>query len=142
MIRLTPNRHRNIEMVSTPGPQHLRLIGSLTAGLPLETLPEEEIDILNKLLGVKRYALRIKGQAMFDEGIHDGDIVVCEKADTAQDGQLVLAIIDSKQAILKRFFRGENNTIVLKSTNHRLQAASYSSQRVTVHGVFVGLLRF
>lgn len=142
LIRLIPNHHRNIEMISKPGPAHLRLIGHLAPGHLIQDFEEERIDILAKLLHVKHYALRVKGQAMMDEGIHDGDIIVCEKTDVAQDGQLVLAVIDSKQATLKRFFRSENNTITLKSTNHRMQSAVYSSQRVMVHGVFIGLLRF
>lgn len=142
LIRLIPKHHRNIEMLSMAGPQHLRLIGHLDSGRLIENNEEERIDVLQKLLHVKHYAVRIKGQAMMDEGVHDGDIVVCEKADTACDGQMVLAIIDSKHLTLKQFFRGENNTIILKSVNHRLQAASYSSQRVAVHGVFIGLLRF
>lgn len=142
LIKLVPNRHRNIELISSPSPQHLRLIGALAAGLPLEIKAEEQINLLNKLVGLNRYALRVKGPSLLDEGIHDGDIVVCERVSSVPDGTRVLAIIDSKHAILRRFFRGPNNTVTLKSVNQNLQEAIYTAQRVEIHGLFVGLLRF
>ena len=79
---------------------------------------------------------------MIEEGIHDGDIVVCEQATTARNGQIVVALIDQQEATLKRLQCNQDNTITLIPANTTLKPMHYDAKRVTVQGIYVGLLRF
>jgi repressor LexA len=121
----------------------LPLMGSIAAGSPIEAITQQEtIDVSQIFLGPNRFALRVKGDSMIDEGILDGDIVVCEKADNASNGQIVVALIDNEQATLKRLQRNQNNSITLLPANAKHKPQSYPADRVNIQGIFVGLLRF
>jgi len=147
-IRLIPKRHRNIELLSKPSStgNHdvgcLPLVGAIAAGRPIEAIPQQEsVDVASIFLGPKRYALRVKGDSMIEEGIFDGDIVVCESTDHARNGQIVVALVDNEEATLKHYYQNQDNTVTLRPANERLQPMTFSRNRVEVQGIYVGLLR-
>ncbi|MDF1759745.1 MAG: transcriptional repressor LexA [Coxiellaceae bacterium] len=147
LINLSPKRHRNIELTAKQltMPQQtnqLPLIGAIAAGQPIEAIIDHDpINLADIFLGEHRYALRVKGDSMIDEGIHDGDIVVCEHSNTANNGQIVVALIDNERATLKRIYHDKSNSITLVPANQKLKPMSYPADRVTVQGLYVGLLR-
>lgn len=144
VISLTPKRHRNIRLSSAhnPGSQTIPLVGVIAAGQPIEAIQQNEtIDVVNIFLGANRYALRVKGTSMIDEGIFDGDIVICEKNNAADDGQIVVALVDQQEATLKRLQRNADNTVTLRPANSNLQPMTYPAHRVAIQGIYIGLLR-
>lgn len=146
-IALTPKRHRNIKLLEPiqelfSGMGSLPLLGSIAAGRPIEAVQQNEtIDVASIFLGANRYALIVKGDSMIDEGILDGDIVVCQKSETANDGQIVVALIDQEEATLKRLQRNVDATVTLHPANSKLKPMIYPSERVTIQGIYIGLVR-
>ena len=145
-LRLQPNKRRNI-VLQTPVHQAVNLsiplLGRIAAGEPIEALYDDEsINVTEMFLSADRYALRVKGDSMIDEGIHDGDIIICQHADSARDGQIVVALIDRTEATLKRLKKHENGMVSLIPANQNHHTQIYPSHRVTIQGLFVGLLRF
>ncbi len=143
-IRLTPKRHRNINLVSETlvNFNSLPLVGAIAAGYPIEAIADADpIDISKLFLGDRRYALKVKGDSMVEEGIYDGDIVICDQADTAENGDIIVAIIDNDEATLKRLEKTHTNKIILHPANQHLEPQVYDASRVTIQGIYVGLLR-
>ncbi len=144
-IALIPKRHRNIKLIDTAAQFSAKgcvpLIGAIAAGEPIEAIADADpIDVSELFLGEGHYALRVKGDSMIDEGIFDGDIVVCKQAKTARNGQIVVALIDQQQATLKRF-QQKNGMIILHPANQDLSPMLFDSSRVTIQGTYIGLLR-
>ena len=145
-IALTPNRHRNIRLLTSTQEMlsgaSLPLVGTIAAGQPIEAIPQQEtINIASVFAGVNRYALKVKGDSMIDEGIFDGDIVICEKRDSANDGEIVVALIDQEEATLKRLQRNSDETITLYPANPTLKPMQFAAERVTIQGIYIGLVR-
>ena len=141
-IRLLPKRHRNIQLILNDTSTSIPLVGSIAAGRPIEAIEQHEaVDVASVFLGANRYALRVKGDSMIDEGIFDGDIVVCERRESAEEGQIVVALVDQEEATLKRLYHGRDNTITLKPANPSHQPMTYPAERVAVQGIYIGLLR-
>jgi len=146
-IALTPKRHRNISLLTSvqelfTGAVSLPLLGTIAAGQPIEAIPQQEsIDVASVFVGANRYALKVKGDSMIDEGILDGDVVICEKHDSATDGQIVVALIDHEEATLKRLQRNADQTVTLIPANTQLHPMIYAADRVTIQGVYIGLIR-
>lgn len=143
LIDLTPGRHRNItlsqdcETLNT-----IPLVGRIAAGEPIEAINDHDmVDVTKIFLGDNRYALRVCGDSMIDEGILDGDLVVCKRAATAQNGQIVVALVDRSQATLKRINFPSPGTIRLLPANRDYLPQEYSSERIQIQGVYLGLLR-
>lgn len=132
-LRLTGERSRH--SLTLP------LIGRIAAGNPIEAIPgAEELDI-GALFGTEeRFVLRVKGDSMVDAGIMDGDYVVARYAQTARDGDIVVALIDDEEATLKRF-RHNGEQIELIPENSTLTPLVYPAERVRIQGVLVGQLR-
>lgn len=140
-IKLTPNRHRNIVLLDHSG-QAIPMLGSIAAGSPIEAVEQNEtVDVASFFLGKDRYALRVKGDSMIEDGIHDGDIIICERCSTAADGQIVIALIEGQEATLKRLFHNDNKTITLLPANPEHKPQLYQADQVEVQGIYVGLLR-
>jgi repressor LexA len=120
--------------------QHLRLVGTIAAGQPLEALEDPVTLDLSEIVphGENHYLLRVKGDSMADDHILDGDLVIVERIETAQNGQTVVAIIDDNEATLKRFYR-ENGHIRLQPANSAYPPLI--RDRVQIRGVAVGVLR-
>ena len=142
-IVLEPNRKRNIRLKKEQEMSYqLPLLGKIAAGLPIEAVQDNEsVDIASMFLSPGRYALRVKGNSMIDEGIHDGDVIICQHADSARDGQIVVALVDNEGATLKKLRRNRDSSITLVPANNNHEPQTYACDRVRVQGIFVGLLR-
>lgn len=119
----------------------LPLLGTIAAGRPIEPIENPEpVEVPASLLGPgERYALRVRGDSMVEDGIRDGDLVVVRRAPRAENGQTVVAIVEG-EATLKRFFR-RGPRVELRPANAALAPLEAAADRVEIRGVLVGLLR-
>jgi repressor LexA len=128
----------------------LPLYGRIAAGTPIEAIshPHEYIDVPAGLLAGARgkradedhYVLEIDGDSMIEAGIMDGDRAIIRKADTAENGAIVVALVDDNEATLKRLERRDNG-IALIPANARYETQIYTPGRVKVQGKLVGIVR-
>ena len=121
----------------------LPLLGRIAAGTPIEAIsdPTRYIDVPPALMGHgEHYALEIDGDSMIDAGIYDGDTVVIEKCGTAENGTIVVALVDDSEATLKRI-RKKGDTIALEPANKDFETRIFGPDRVKVQGKLVGLIR-
>lgn len=121
----------------------LPLYGKIAAGTPIEALlnPTEHIGVPGMMLGTgEHYALTIDGDSMIDAGINDGDTVIIKRCDTADNGAIVVALVDNEEATLKRL-RRKGETIALEPANKSYETRIFGPDRVKVQGRLVGLLR-
>ncbi len=124
-------------------PTSVPLVGRIAAGTPISALQEEgeHIDVPSDLMGGgTHYALEVKGDSMINVGINDGDIVIIQHADTAQSGDIVVALVDDEEATLKRL-RKRGDTIALEAENDAYETRIYGANRVKVQGKLVSLMR-
>ncbi|MFQ5654614.1 MAG: transcriptional repressor LexA [Planctomycetota bacterium] len=120
------------------------VLGRIAAGEPLEAVEMPETVDLAELLpmGREHYALRVRGDSMIDEGIHSGDLVIIERRSTADDGEVVVALLEDEQATLKRLYRAERNgkpIFRLQPANERLKPIY--TERLEIRGVVIGVVR-
>lgn len=163
-IRRLPNRARAIEILKYPDgsiikpksqqptqtPQHhnkpdtgIPFLGKIAAGTPIDAIsdPSRFIDLPPHLTGRgDYYALEIEGDSMIEAGILDGDTVIIERQDTAQNGEIVVALIDGEEATLKRL-RRRGASIALEPANHDYETRIFGPDRVQVQGRLAGLIR-
>jgi repressor LexA len=123
----------------------VRLVGRIAAGLPIDAVQDTEMICVPRfMLGRVRperiYALRVKGDSMIDEHICDGDIALIESRNEARDGEIVVALIDSTRATLKRIFR-RGDEVELRPSNAQLDPIRVHASRVEIQGIFRSLLR-
>ena len=122
---------------------HLPLYGRIAAGLPIEALRDQgaQIEVPLALLGNgEHYALEVAGDSMVEAGILDGDTVVIRKGDMAENGQIIVALIDDAEVTLKRL-RRRGNSVALEPANQRHEIRIFPADRVKVQGSLVALLR-
>ena len=122
---------------------HLPLYGRIAAGLPIEALRDQgaQIEVPLALLGNgEHYALEVAGDSMVEAGILDGDTVVIRKGDVAENGQIIVALIDDAEVTLKRL-RRRGNSVALEPANQRHEIRIFPADRVKVQGSLVALLR-
>ncbi len=125
------------------GAVELPLYGRIAAGLPIEALRDagSQIEVPVALVtGGEHYALEVAGDSMIEAGIHDGDTVIIRKGETAENGQIVVAMIDDSEVTLKRL-RRRGNSIALEPANGRYEAQIFPADKVRVQGRLVALLR-
>ena len=160
-IRRLANRARALEVLklpesaapASPAPRpvvpaaandtiEIPLHGRIAAGTPIEALQGNEgFAVPAALLGPgEHYALEVSGDSMIEEGILDGDFALIRKVDSARDGEIVVALIDSEEATLKTYHR-EGRTIRLDPANSRYEAQRYDESRVSIQGRLAGLIR-
>jgi len=120
----------------------LPLMGYISAGKPLEAYPDPDatFDVASSLISGKRtaFVLQVKGNSMIEDGIFDGDSVVIEKTDTAENGDIVVALVDDNLATLKRFYK-EGDRVVLRPANSEMEPIYPKDLRI--QGIVVGLVR-
>jgi repressor LexA len=122
---------------------HLPLYGRIAAGLPIEALRDggESVEVPAALLGGgEHYALEVAGDSMEGAGILDGDTVIIRRGDTADNGAIVVALVDENEVTLKRL-RRRGNSIALEAANPRYETRIFGPDRVKVQGRLVGLVR-
>ncbi|MTJ84078.1 MAG: transcriptional repressor LexA [Telmatospirillum sp.] len=121
----------------------LPLYGKIAAGTPIEALRDQSnrISIPASMLGTgEHYALTVEGDSMIDAGILDGDVVVLRRCDTAENGAIVVALIDDYEATLKRL-RRKGASIALEPANQKYETRIFGPDRVRVQGRLIGLVR-
>ena len=121
----------------------LPLYGKIAAGTAIEALRDNTntVDIPSDMLGVgEHYALEVEGESMIDAGIFDGDTVLIRRADTAANGDIVVALVDDTEVTLKRI-RRKGDSIALEPANAAFETRICGPDQVKVQGRLVGLMR-
>ena len=122
----------------------LPFFGLIAAGQPIESVAgEDSIGVPGHLLSSgtrNHYVLRVTGDSMIEEGIHDGDLVVVQQQDQAEVGEMVVALVGGAEATLKRFFP-EGEEVRLQPANHQMQPIRVPARSVRIQGIVVGLMR-
>lgn len=123
----------------------LPLIGYIAAGEPIEAIENDLSTVMvspDMVSKSKRcFVLQVKGSSMIDEGIMDGDYVVLKQQDTAENGQIVVALIDEGFATLKKFFKESGGKIRLQPANQEMDPIIVDSNQVKIQGVVTGIVR-
>lgn len=141
------NESRAIEMVPVPGQTgatELPLLGQVAAGEPIEAVvTPESIAVPNDLIPRRgnSYVLRVRGESMIDEHIESGDFVVVHGRDTADDGEMVVALVDGTSATVKRIYREPGGWIRLQPANEAMRPIRVHEDNVLIQGVVVGVIR-
>lgn len=144
-ITMNNGKHRGIQLLKA-NPHRpesiLPLLGKIAAGKPIEAIPgEDEID-LRDFFGHNNFAVRVQGDSMIEAGIMDGDTVIIEFRETANDGDIVVALIDESETTLKRFKRSHKGRYIkLIPANKEMEPMVYEASRVRIQGVLIGQLR-
>ena len=135
---------RDAQPVTAAAAMDLPVMGRIAAGTPIEAISEvsTHVAVPHQMLttGKSHYALEVKGDSMIEAGINEGDIVVIEEGSTADNGDIVVALVEGYEATLKRF-RKKGNMIALEAANPAYQTRMLREDQVNVQGKLVGLIR-
>jgi repressor LexA len=125
------------------GNMEFPLLGRIAAGQPVEAIPNPETLCLGDIAGGKSniYVLRVKGDSMIDDHICDGDYILVEGAETATNGDIVVALTGNTDATLKRFFREPNGKVRLQPANAQMDPIFLPAREVKIQGRVIGVLR-
>lgn len=146
-IRKAYNESRSIELVpDEEGPMaiELPLLGAVAAGLPIEAVHSQETLAVPPDMarpGQRNYVLRVEGNSMIDEQIRDGDYIVVSAKNTAENGEMVVALIGGEAATVKKLYREPGNRIRLQPANAAMEPIYVDGDDLTVQGVVVGVIR-
>ncbi len=133
-LRLTGEQSRRLLI--------LPFAGRIAAGQPIEAIPEQlEINFSDMLMGEGRYVLEVKGDSMIEAGIFNGDLVIIRESTTADNGDIVVALIDNGEATLKKL-RKHGDRVELIPANQLMAPMIYPADRVHIQGVVVGQVRY
>lgn len=120
------------------------MMGRIAAGVPIEAISQasHQVAVPAQMLSStgEHYALEVKGDSMINAGINDGDVVVIRETNTAENGDIVVALVDDHEATLKRFMR-RGNAIALEAANPAYETRVYPQDQVKIQGRLVGLIR-
>ena len=149
LIKRIPNVSRGIQIVeqqqqeATDESNEIPLLGTVAAGQPIEAiLSHDTVSVPRDMQGRGRtFALRVRGDSMIEENIQDGDIIVVSSQKTADNGQVVVALIDGNYATVKKFYR-EPEFIRLEPANPQFKPIFIKTpERIQIQGVVKGLIR-
>ncbi|WP_319823546.1 transcriptional repressor LexA [Thalassovita sp.] len=129
--------------VETVQAVELPVMGRIAAGVPIEAISHasHNVAVPNSMLGRgEHYALEVKGDSMIEAGINDGDVVIIRETSVADNGDIVVALVEDQEATLKRFFR-RGNAIALEAANPAYETRVFPEDMVKVQGRLVGLIR-
>ena len=121
----------------------ISVLGKIAAGTPVEAIQNEVARIplpANIEKNGEYFGLKVQGDSMIEAGINDGDTVIIKKTDTAENGKIVVALIDDHEAMLKRL-RRKGKTVALESANRNYETKIFGPDRVKVQGILVSLYR-
>ena len=121
----------------------LPIVGRIAAGLPIEAIESgENTFYVPKVLakGSDSFILEVKGDSMIDAGINDGDFAIIKKQNTANNGDIAVALTNENEATLKRF-RKRGDTIALEAANELFETRIYSAGQINIQGILIGLIR-
>ena len=146
-IRKSYNESRSIELVSRDGGApslDLPLLGAVAAGMPIEAIHDTEtLAVPPDMVSRRRdnYVLRVEGNSMIDEQIRDGDYIVVQAQSSAEDGQMVVALVGGDSATVKKLYREAGGRIRLQPANPTMEAIVVDGADVRVQGIVVGVIR-
>lgn len=125
-----------------PNRFRLPLLGRIAAGQPIEAIENQEyLDLAEHFCGPERYVLRVSGDSMIEAGILDDDYVVIRKQETANTGDIIVALVNDFEVTLKYFYPQGSGHIELRPANQNMASMYYPANQVKVQGVMVGLIR-
>ncbi|MDH5423420.1 MAG: transcriptional repressor LexA [Gammaproteobacteria bacterium] len=117
------------------------LLGNITAGSPIERITlQEKVRVPANMVRKNTYALQVRGDSMVDDNIQDGDIIIVNKTETAENGQSVVALIHGDQVTLKKFYI-EKEGIRLQPANPDMKPMHFKHDEVHVLGIVSGVIR-
>lgn len=146
-IRRSFNASRAIEVLpprGTASATEIPLLGKVAAGMPIESLMHDETLAVPDSMLPRRgpnYALRVQGDSMIEEHILDGDLVVVHGQQSAQNGEMVIALVNGTEATVKTFYREPGGWIRLQPANATMQPMRFQESDVLIQGVVVGVIR-
>lgn len=146
LIKRIPNVSRGIELINqeaTAENFEIPLLGTVAAGQPIEAiLTHDTVAVPRDMIGQGRtFALRVRGDSMIEENIQDGDTIIVSAQRTAQNGQMVVALIDGNYATVKKFYR-EPDFIRLEPANPQFKPIFIKTpERIEIQGIVRGLIR-
>lgn len=146
LIKRIPNVSRGIELINQEAPvdsYEIPLLGTVAAGQPIEAiLTHDTVAVPRDMIGQGRtFALRVRGDSMIEENIQDGDTIIVSAQRTAQNGQVVIALIDGNYATVKKFYR-EAEFIRLEPANPTFKPIFIKTpERIEIQGIVRGLIR-
>jgi repressor LexA len=136
-LRLPPSHVIDARTVSVP------VMGRIAAGVPISAIQNHSHDIAcppDLLTNGEHFALEVKGDSMIEAGIHDGDTVIVRRCDTAENGDIVVALVEGEEATLKRL-RKKGSTIALEAANPEYKTRIFGPDQIDIQGRLVGLIR-
>jgi repressor LexA len=146
-IKRSYNESRAIEILPsdvTPRSVELPLLGAVAAGFPIEeAMVQETVAVPQDFVrrNGNHYVLRVRGQSMVEDQIADGDLVVVQDRQSADNGDMVIAMIDDSSATVKRFYRERDGRIRLQPSNESMAPIYVQENQMRVQGIVVGVLR-
>jgi repressor LexA len=146
-IKRSYNESRAIEILPSEANQRaveLPLLGLVAAGAPIEALSHQEsIAVPDSFLrrNGSHYVLRVRGESMIEDHIEDGDYVVVNERQTADNGEMVIALLEDSGATVKRYYRERDGRIRLQPANETMQPLYVHEDDVRIQGIVVGVLR-
>jgi repressor LexA len=146
-IRKSYNESRSIELVrSDQGAPtvELPLLGAVAAGLPIEAIAQHEsLAVPPDMVRRQRenYVLRVEGNSMIEEQIRDGDYIVVQAQSTAEDGEMVVALVGGDSATVKKLYREAGGRVRLQPANATMEPIIVDADEVRIQGVVVGVIR-
>ena len=146
-IKRSYNESRAIEILpseASPRAVELPLLGAVAAGMPIEaTIAHESITVPDAFVrrNGSHYVLRVKGNSMIDEQIRDGDFVVINERQSADNGEMVIALVNGSSATVKKFYREKDGRIRLQPANESMTPIYVHENDIMIQGVVVGVLR-
>ncbi len=140
VINADPRDENAADSGSSPS---IPIMGRIAAGVAIEAIQQEvgRVAATDDMIGAgAHYALIVQGDSMIDAGIHDGDVVIIRRTDTADNGDIVVALIDGEEATLKRL-RRRGGSVALEAANPAYETRIFGPDRVEVQGRLVSLVR-
>jgi repressor LexA len=159
MIRRGWNRSRSIELTAaglawgasreaaptapSGGVVEVPLLGRVAAGVPIEAIEDRQtVGVPSEFVrGKETFVLRVQGDSMIEEQIRDGDLVIVERRETAENGETVVALVHGGEATVKIFYHADAGRIRLQPANHTMPPIFVPAEACQIQGVVVGLLR-
>jgi repressor LexA len=136
-LGLPPSHVIDARTVSVP------VMGRIAAGVPISAIQNHSHDIAcppDLLTNGEHFALEVKGDSMIEAGIHDGDTVIVRRCDTAENGDIVVALVEGEEATLKRL-RKKGSTVALEAANPDYKTRIFGPDQIDIQGRLVGLIR-
>jgi repressor LexA len=146
LIRKNYNRSRSLELVPSEVAAvaaELPLLGTVAAGLPIEAIEQQETIAVphDMLRSGHNYVLRVRGDSMIDEQIRDGDFIVVNARQTAENGEMVVALVGGDSATVKTLYREKDGRIRLQPANPTMLPFYYDAGEVEIQGIVVAVIR-